>query len=309
MRTPVVILLLFCGCMEQGHEEPQGVARPSLVHAGTLEDQALDEASGLARSQHDPDLLWIINDGGSKPRIYATDRRGASRGVIKVAGARNVDWEDLASFRWNGAPYLLIADIGDNDAQRDMLSLYVIEEPDLSSANTPKVEPKWRIDFTYPYGARDAEAIAVDAANERVFILTKRDIPAVLYELPLAPRGGDILTATRVGAIGSLPVPSRQDVEYAPISKDWYWQPTAMDIAADNLAALILTYRAVYVYERNADETWFAALSRRPLVIGLGGYREAEAAVFSTDGESIFVTVEQQHAPLLRIDLNGATAE
>ncbi len=127
--------------------------------------------------------------------------------------------------------------------------------------------------------------------------------------LPLVPRGDDILTATRVGAIGSLPLPRRQDVEYAPLSKDWYWQPTAMDIAADNLAALIMTYRAVYVYRRNVDDTWFAALSRRPLVIDLRGYREAEAAVFSADSESIFVTVEQRHAPLLRIDLNGATAE
>lgn len=276
---------------------------------GFLENPALVEASGLARSQRDPDLLWIINDGGAKPRIHATDRHGASRGVVSVAGARNVDWEDLASFRWHGAPYLLIADIGDNDAQRDMLSLYVIEEPYLKGGSSPKVRPKWRIDFTYPDGARDAEAIAVDAVNERVFILTKRDIPAVLYELPLAPRGDDILTATRVGVIGSLPLPSRQDVEYAPVSKDWYWQPTAMDIAADNLAALILTYRAVYVYERDVDDSWFAALSRRPLVIPLGGYREAEAAAFGADGTSVFVTVEQQHAPLLRIDLNGAVAE
>jgi len=302
-------LLLICGCADPDHSPPVDESRPSLVRAGTLEDPALVEASGLARSQHDPDLLWIINDGGAKPRIHATDRRGASRGVIKVAGARNVDWEDLASFRWHGAPYLLIADIGDNESKRDMLSLYVIEEPDLNSTSVPKVKPKWRIDFRYPDGARDAEAIAVDAVNERVFILTKRDIPAVLYELPLAPRGDDILTATRVGAIGSLPVPRRQDVEYAPVSKDWYWQPTAMDIAADNLAALILTYRAVYVYERDVDDSWFAALSRRPLVIPLGGYREAEAVVFSADGESIFVTVEQQRAPLLRIDLNGAMAE
>ena len=285
------------------------MARPSLVHVGTLEDPALDEASGLARSQHDPDLLWIINDGGAKPRIHATDRHGASRGMVSVAGARNVDWEDLASFRWRGAPYLLIADIGDNDARRDMLSLYVIEEPYLKSASAVKVEPKWRIDFTYPNGARDAEAIAVDAANERVFVLTKRDIPAVLYELPLVPRGDDILTATRVGTIVSLPAPRRQDVEYAPLSKDWHWQPTAMDIAADNLAALIMTYRAVYVYRRNVDDAWFAALSRRPLVIDIRGYRDAEAAVFSADGESIFVTVEQQHAPLLRIDLNGAVAK
>lgn len=309
MRAPVVILLLFCGCVEQGHEEPQGLARPSLVHVGTLEDPVLDEASGLARSQRDPDLLWIINDGGAKPRIHATDRHGASRGVVSVAGARNVDWEDLASFRWRGAPYLLIADIGDNDAQRKMLSLYIIEEPNLETDDLPTVQPLWRIDFTYPDGARDAEAIAVDAASERVFVLTKRDIPAVLYELPLVPPGDDILTATRVGAIGSLPVPRRQDVEYAPLSKDWYWQPTAMDIAADNLAALIMTYRAVYVYRRNVDDAWFAAFSRRPLVIDIRGYRDAEAAVFSADGESIFVTVEQQHAPLLRIDLNGAVAK
>ncbi|MCH8117539.1 MAG: hypothetical protein IIA78_05395 [Proteobacteria bacterium] len=309
MRASVVILLLFCGCMEHGNEGPQGVARSSLLQVGILEDPALVEASGLARSQRDPDLLWIINDGGAKPRIHAIDRHGTSRGVVSVAGARNVDWEDLASFRWRGAPYLLIADIGDNDARRDMLSLYVIEEPDLKSGSSPKVRPKWRIDFMYPNGARDAEAIAVDAVNERVFVLTKRDIPAVLYELPLVPQRDDILTATRVGTIGSLPAPRARDVENAPVSKDWYWQPTAMDIAADNLSVLVLTYRAVYVYLRNVDETWFAALSRQPLVIGLGDYREAEAAAFGADGTSIFVTVEQQHAPLLRIDLNGETAE
>ena len=295
--------------MEHGNEGPQGVARSSLVQVGILEDPALVEASGLAPSRRDPDLLWIINDGGAKPRIHATDRHGASRGVVSVAGARNVDWEDLASFRWRGAPYLLIADIGDNDARRDMLSLYIIEEPDLRSASAVNVEPKWRIDFMYPNGARDAEAIAVDAVNERVFVLTKRDIPAVLYELPLVPRGDDILTATRVGAIGSLPAPRAQDVEHAPASKDWYWQPTAMEIAADNLSVLVLTYRAIYVYRRNVDESWFAALSRRPLVIGLGDYREAEAAAFGADGTSVFVTVEQQHAPLLRIDLNGAVAK
>ncbi len=303
------ILLLIYGCADPDQTPVVDEPRPSLVRVGTLEDRALVEASGLARSQYDPDLLWIINDGGAKPRIHATDHRGASRGVVSIAGARNVDWEDLASFRWRGAPYLLIADIGDNDARRKMLSLYIIEEPNLETDDLSTVRPLWRIDFTYPNGARDAEAIAVDAASERVFVLTKRDIPAVLYELPLVPPGDDILTATRVGAIGSLPVPRRQDVEYAPLSKEWYWQPTAMDIAADNLSALIMTYRAVYVYERNVDDTWFAALSRRPLVIGLRGYREAEAAVFSADSESIFVTVEQRHAPLLRIDLNGATAE
>ena len=43
--------------------------------------------------------------------------------------------------------------------------------------------------------------------------------------------------------------------------------------------------------------------------IGLGNFREAESVAFGADGQSIFVTIERRHAPLLRIDINGAIPE
>ena len=179
-------------------------------------------------------------------------------------------------------------------------------EPDLAEDDKVKLEPAWRIDFRYPDGPRDVEAVAVDIANERVIMLTKRDLPPVLYEVPLRPAADETLTATRLGTIKSLPPPTRQDLEQAIFTKDWHWQATGMDLSADGGLAVILTYRAVYVYRRGPGESLYESLSGRPYGLGLGNFRDAESVAFSADGESIFVTVERRHAPLLRIDMNGA---
>jgi endonuclease/exonuclease/phosphatase family metal-dependent hydrolase len=110
--------------------------------------------------------------------------------------------------------------------------------------------------------------------------------------------------AKRLGAVGSLPQPSRQDLEFAPATKNWYWQPVAMDISADGRAAVVLTYRGVYYYKRPVDSTWIEAFQKRPAPISVGDFSEAESATFSPDGKSVFVTFEARGAILLRVDLN-----
>ena len=45
---------------------------------------------------------------------------------LRVAGARNTDWEDLAAFELDGRHYLLIADTGDNGGLRRTLQLHVV---------------------------------------------------------------------------------------------------------------------------------------------------------------------------------------
>ena len=300
-------LLCACSPPEAG---PQGDSpRPAMIVAGQLAEKELVEASGLARSQRQPGLLWSINDGGSRPRIYALDEYGSHAGRIRLEEARNRDWEDISSFTLDGEPYLLVADVGDNDAKRKKVSLYVVAEPDLAEDDKVKLKPAWRIDFRYPDGPRDVEAVAVDIANERVIMLTKRDLPPVLYEVPLRPAADATLTATRLGTIKSLPPPTRQDLEQAIFTKDWHWQATGMDLSADGGLAVILTYRAVYVYRRGPGESLYESLSGRPYGLGLGNFRDAESVAFSADGESIFVTVERRHAPLLRIDMKGAIPE
>jgi hypothetical protein len=296
---------ILAGCAQPADPEPQTQQDlPSTVLAGRLRDKQLDEASGVARSQRHADVFWLVNDGG-KPRLFAIDGNGNNLGRIKVNGAKHVDWEDIASFTLDGKPYLLIADIGDNENKRRDVTLYVVEEPETGQ---DEAEIAWSFDFSYPKGPRDAESLTVDIDNERILVLSKREIPAVLYELPLRPTTDDRQEARPLLAVRSLPQPSRQDVEFAPATDKWYWQPTAMDISEDRRAAVILTYGGVFYYRRSADSTWIEAFQTRPAAISVGDFDKAESVAFSPDGKSVLVTFEGRGAILLRIDLNRFAA-
>jgi endonuclease/exonuclease/phosphatase family metal-dependent hydrolase len=298
MRFSILLAALFVGCTDAA-VEPSEPVTPFIEVVGRLENKKLDEASGLARSYRSPGTFWSINDDGSSD-IYAIDGEGKHLGKVRIKDASNKDWEDLASFELDGEPYLLVAGIGDNEARRKKRSLYVIKEP---RPDKKKVDVEWRIDFSYENGPRDAEAIAVDVINERVLLLSKRDIPAVLYELPLRPEGDEFVEARPLGPVASLPQPTQRDRANALALKDWFWQPTGMDIAPDGSFAVILTYAGVYFYGREQNESWLDALSRAPLEASLGKLGNAESIAISNDGKYVYVTVEKKHAPLLRIDL------
>ena len=314
MRHPLLLLtaaaITLTACVEADRGGVDDRERPRVTLAGTLEDEAIIEASGIARSTRTERLMWVINDGGSKPHVHAIDPTGADLGRLNIADGDNVDWEDIASFELDGKPYLLVADIGDNESRRDALTLYVVAEPDLTEDDRQRENYAWRIDFRYPDGARDAEAIAVDAQAGKILLLTKRDLPPVLYELPLVPDGDGILAATRLGAIRSLPRPSRPDVEFAVVTKDWHWQPTGLDIWPDGSSAVILTYRGVYVFERAPGQAWLDALNKAPsYAVGLGSIPNAEAVGFGDEPDTVFVTIENRRAPLIRIDTEGELPE
>ena len=274
-------------------------AHPAVEEIALIQQASLVEASGLARSQRDGDILWAMNDGGSKPRVYAFDESGTHRGRLTLDPASNRDWEDLASFTLDGKPYLLVADIGDNSSRHNTLKLYIVEEPDLAEDDKVRSKPAWVIEFRYPDGARDAESVAVDVEEGFVYILSKRNIPPVLYRVPLAP-SKKVITAERLGEVRSLPPPRRIDVELAPKTKDWFWQPVAMDFSEDGRTAIIMSYRLVFVYQRQPSEDWFDVLNRPPSRISLEGFRDAESAVISTDGRSVYVTTERRFPPLLK---------
>jgi endonuclease/exonuclease/phosphatase family metal-dependent hydrolase len=299
----LVAVPFLAGCVQPADPEPEPEMQqhlPSTVLAGRLKAKALNEASGIARSQRQDDIYWLVNDSG-KPRLYAIDSSGRNLGHIKIDGAKHVDWEDIASFTLDGKPYLLIADIGDNESKRRDVTIYVVEEPE---PGQEEAEIAWSFDYSYPKGPRDAESLTVDIDNERILVLSKREIPAVLYELPLRPGTDDRQEANPLGAIRSLPQPSRQDVEFAPATDQWFWQTTAMDISEDRRAAVILTYGGVYYYRRDGDSTWFETFQTRPAAISVGDFDKAESVAFSPDGRSVFVTFEGPNAILLRVDLN-----
>ena len=302
------MLPVLAACAD-AEKTPAVVAETRVVPVviGRLEDGNIREASGLARSQNQDNVLWVINDNGAGEWVHAINPRGKRLGEFDLKKSDNKDWEDLASFRLDDKPYILVADIGDNDARRKTRTLYVVEEPTVAKSDKANID--WRIDFRYPDGPRDAESAAVDIDNRRAFVLTKRDIPPVLYELPLRPDTDRKITARWLGTIKSLPAPSRRDVEFAPKTKNWHWQPVGMDISDDNRAAVILTYRAVYYYTREPDQDWFDALNTRPTRVSIGNFRNAEAIAFGDSGRRVVVTGENKNSLLLLIDFDGADAE
>ena len=286
--------------------EPPDEGRPArLVVAGSLQNDKLRESSGIARSARNPEVFWLHNDSGDKARLYAIDTQGRHRGRLRLDKSDNRDWEDIASFTLDGKAYLLVADIGDNNARHRTSVLYVVEEPDLAAGDEYEFEPAWRIRFRYPGGPRDAEAAAVDTAGQRVLILSKRELPPALYAVPLMPDNDEAVVAEKLGPVTSLPPPTRQDIEFATQRKDWSWQPTAMDLSADGSAALILTEAAVYYFPFDGD--WLSTLNQQALGFGLRGVRNAESAAFGADSRQIYITFEGRNAPLLRIDMDNST--
>lgn len=293
----VIVFLTLAACSAE-------TAEPRLELVDRIDIDEVDEASGLARSQRKPGVFWVHNDDG-KPRVYAISDAGKRVGRLTLDDAKNRDWEDVSSFMLDDKPYLLIADVGDNMRRRKAVYLYVVAEPDLDEDDKVREKPDWTIRLRYPDGPRDVESVAVDIDNERILLLSKRDLPAVLYSVPLRPSEKTV-TATRLGAVRSLPPPKRSDVVAAPKTKDWYWQPTAMDLRDDT--AIILTYRALYTYRRRADEDWFDALNRRPDRMSLGRIPNAEAAAINHDGSTAYVTIEKKNAPLYRASISEETS-
>ncbi|MEJ2298553.1 MAG: endonuclease/exonuclease/phosphatase family protein [Woeseiaceae bacterium] len=316
MKEPVrllsVLFMCLAGCTgsdasggtdaPDGEDAPGNRTAPRLLFevAGRIDDDKIDEASGLARSQRTPGVLWTMNDSG-KDLLYAIDTTGKRVGKVDLKKSDNRDWEDLASFELDGDPYLLVADIGDNEARHKKRTLYIAKEP---RTDEDKTKVDWEVDFEYPDGPRDAEAAAVDVENERVLVLTKRDIPPVLYEVPLRSDDGDKVTARWLGMIDSLPKPSRQDVQFAFKTRDWHWQPVGMDISADNRAAVILTYSGLYYFLRRPGQDWFDALNTRPIRVSLGNFKNAEAVAFGDEARTVYVTGEGRHPRLLSVDLS-----
>jgi len=137
---------LLAGCSGPDAPAEQQAATIRFAVAGRLENPKIVEASGLARSQREPGTLWTINDSG-KPYLYAIDHEGRHLGRVDLNKSDNRDWEDLASFELDGDPYLLVADIGDNDARYKKRTIYIAKEP-RTDENKTKVD--WEIDFEYP---------------------------------------------------------------------------------------------------------------------------------------------------------------
>lgn len=281
------------------------------LHVGSLLDPELVEVSGLVASRRRSDVLWAVNDGGNAHRLHAHGLDGARLAAFDVAVPGDPwwgrsDWEDLAAFRYEGTPYLLIADVGDNWSWRRSVRLWIVEEPDLAAAPAP-LAPRFAIDLVYADGPHDCEAVAVDEADLTVLLVSKRTAPPVVYVASLAPllRAGGGEAVAR--PLAELPLPPPSTALADALAPAMLHMPSALDLAPDGSAALVLSYTTGFRFPRRPGESWAEAFARMPEALPLPPLALAEAVAYV--GDSLYVTSEADRlalvrwrAPLVRFD-------
>lgn len=278
----------------------------TLQQIGQIQHPSLNEISGITYATPPHNGFWVINDSGDNANLYGIDKQGKLQSRWQLNNAKNRDWEDITRYHWHGKNWIIIGDIGDNQAKYAHNTLYIVEEPS-TPPTTQRIQQhraKRRIRYRYEDGARDAESLAVDSENQRIIIISKRDNIPVVYTLPLFADDNTIHTAQRVSTLKQLPSPRITDLLANPRFGFFLESPTAMDISPNGRQAAILTYQTLYLYERQTDQSWEEAFQQMPKTLATHTLPQAESISFTADGTHLIVTSEraqkQQHVPLLR---------
>ena len=95
-------------------------------------DSKLKEVSGVEFDKYQ--RLWAINDGGDGAYLYQVQNNGEIKRKILISNGKNIDWEDMTQDDFG---HFFIGDFGNNDRNRNWLTIYKIENPiDIKSNET-----------------------------------------------------------------------------------------------------------------------------------------------------------------------------
>ncbi|MCA1752336.1 MAG: hypothetical protein ABR572_11005 [Cryomorphaceae bacterium] len=249
---------------------------------GSLQNPNLTQASGLAVSRRAEGLLWSHNDSGDMNRIFLLGSDGSNRGIFRVLGSGNRDWEDMAigDGPEPGVPYLYIGDFGDNNKVYSEIYIYRFPEPDPATADTSL---QWRnvgpegvdqITLKYPDGPRDAESLLLDPLTLDLYIVTKSDFPARIYRLEYPYEHGESYT---LELYGTLPVTL----------------VTGGAISADGKKILLKTKERIWLWSRTTDESLADAFMRAPERVPYLPEPQGEAIAFLPDDYSYYTLSER----------------
>lgn len=182
------------------------------------------ESSGVAASRRHDGVFWTHGDSGAPPELFAVRADGSLAGRVKVAGATNRDWEDVALAPCpGGGDCLYLADTGDNYVKRDAVTVWRVPEPDPGAAESAPAEA---LRARFPGVRRDVEALFV-LPGGHIHLVTKGgpDHPVELFRFPASPAtaGDSVPALERVREVFPRPEQPGDLVTSAGASPDGRW--------------------------------------------------------------------------------------
>jgi hypothetical protein len=246
----------------------------------------IDEASGLAPSANMPGYLWTIQDSGKPNSLYLISKDGTSVKEYNVPGTSNRDWEDVAVGPGpdNGASYIYIGDIGNNNVSAGTSTIYRV--PEIAGMDGAfKQETVQKINFSYSDGPRDAESIILDPVTKDIFIISKENQNTGVYRLPFPQSVSETMTAEKIGTVPGVAI------------------ATGGSISNDGSEILIRTYLAVSYWKRNNGETVGQTLTKaanKVLVVALEP--QGESVCFDAERKGFYTLSEKSNAASVNLN-------
>ncbi len=280
VRRGLQALLVSCcivGCQPDG--VPAQIVEPTLFEVtGVFQTNRLNESSGVAVSRALEGVLWTHNDSGDGPVLYAVDSTGALLGTYTVAGARAVDWEDIAlgACPDSAHPCLYIADTGDNSRSRTSVDIYVVEEP--ATLPSPDEEGEAlqarRLRVRYADGPQDVEALAVTPSGTLLLISKGRRGAIGVYRI----RASDVLR-------DSVVIERIQELDIVP-QHGLGRRVTGAAVSPDGTQVVVRTYIELGFYRLTEDEQ----LVEGPKCLIAGRELQGEAVDFVDDSTLVLTS-------------------
>lgn len=285
LLTLVLALQVGLGVLAEGVTPCPATERES--NSGMIADETLSEISGLVASRNQPGILWVHNDSGDAAVVYAIDLEGKLLASVQLLGSDGsmidaVDCEDIALGPGpSDRDFLCLADIGDNAASRETVSIYCFPEPQIEiREGEPTVQIMAVcdvIEVAYPDGARDAETLLIDPITGDIVLISKDFIHGRAYRVPTD--GDGIRT-----------------MEFL-VELPWGFM-TGGDISPDGLSILLRGYWNAEIWPRSAEGDWWMSLAALGCPAILAMEPQGEAIGFSADGLGYY-TISEGAQPFL----------
>ena len=265
---------------------------------GKVQNDSLRELSGIAASHRNPGVLYVHNDSGDAPQIYAINEKAQLLGACRIQGATERDWEDIAVGPGPDPDrsYVFVGDIGDNGARYLEVVVYRVPEPKIDPVtpfNQMTIGPAEALRLVYPDKPRDAETLLVDPLSGDIYIISKRELAPRVFR---AAYPQSTTQQTKLEQVAVLPLGLF---------------PTGGDVSPDGRRVIVRGMFNAAIWERPVGEgaahskprvgdrvPLWQAFSSQAKAIPVAAEPQGEAICFDYKGSGYFTISEGQYPTL-----------
>ena len=256
---------------------------------GKIENNIIEEASGLVESVENSNSLWTHNDGGDGPFLYLISSFDAKiLKKISLVGIKNEDWEDLAigpSILGDTSTYIYLGDIGDNKKNKTIKKIHFFREPKIKDFDNELIEINdiKTISFYSEKKIVNFETLMIDPNSKELFLIAKnKKKKQNIYKIDTENIEIDEIQKAK---------------KYLTLNlKNLKGEITGGEISRNGQKCLIKTYKNVFLWERKKDEKWKNIWSQAPKILKYIPESQGEAICWSNDENAYFTLSENENS-------------